>query len=43
MFYDVFPAEERAKNPTEYKIVCTGLDEKVVGLHILGDGSGEVS
>jgi glutathione reductase (NADPH) len=43
MFYDIFPAEERAKNPTEYKIVCAGPDEKVVGLHILGDSSGEVS
>lgn len=25
-----------------YKIVCVGVDEKVVGLHILGEGSGEM-
>jgi glutathione reductase (NADPH) len=25
-----------------YKIVCAGPDEKVVGLHILGEGSGEM-
>ena len=42
MFYDVFPAEEKTKYPTEYKIVCAGPDEKVVGLHIIGDGSSEV-
>jgi len=42
MFYSIFPAEEKAKNPTEYKIVCAGPEEKVVGLHILGDGSGEM-
>merc|ERR1711981_125522 len=41
MFYDVFPAEEKTKYPTEYKIVCAGPDEKVVGLHIIGDGSSE--
>jgi hypothetical protein len=42
MFYDLFPVEEKTKYPTEYKIVCAGADEKVVGLHILGDGSSEV-
>lgn len=25
-----------------YKIVCAGADEKVVGLHILGEGSSEM-
>jgi glutathione reductase (NADPH) len=43
MFYHIFPAVEIAKNPTEYKIVCAGPEERVVGLHILGDSSGEVS
>lgn len=42
MFYDVFPTEERAKHPTEFKIVCSGPEEKVVGLHILGDHCGEM-
>jgi pyruvate/2-oxoglutarate dehydrogenase complex dihydrolipoamide dehydrogenase (E3) component len=27
---------------SRYKIVCTGPEEKVVGLHILGEGSGEM-
>jgi glutathione reductase (NADPH) len=42
MFYDVFPPEERAKNPTEMKIICQGPEEKIVGLHILGLGCGEM-
>ncbi|KAK2777699.1 Glutathione reductase [Onygenales sp. PD_12] len=42
MFYDVLPAEEKAKNPTEMKLVCAGPEEKVVGLHILGLGVGEM-
>jgi len=42
MLYYVFPPEEKAKNPTEYKLVCAGPEEKVVGLHILGDSSGEM-
>ncbi|KAF2182531.1 glutathione reductase [Zopfia rhizophila CBS 207.26] len=42
MYFDVFPAEEKTKHPTQYKIICAGPDEKVVGLHILGEGSGEM-
>lgn len=42
MFYDVFPAEEKPKNPTQMKIICAGPEEKVVGLHILGLGVGEM-
>ncbi|KAF2736539.1 hypothetical protein EJ04DRAFT_511028 [Polyplosphaeria fusca] len=42
MYFDPFPAEERAKHPTQYKIVCAGPEEKVVGLHILGESSGEM-
>jgi hypothetical protein len=30
------------KQPTAYKIVCVGEEEKVVGLHILGQGSAEI-
>lgn len=30
------------KQKTAYKIVCQGLDEKVVGLHIVGRGSDEI-
>lgn len=42
MFYDFHPAEEKKLQPTEYKIVCQGHEEKVVGLHILGLGSSEM-
>jgi glutathione reductase (NADPH) len=42
MFYDVMPPEEKAKNPTEMKIICAGPQQKVVGLHILGLGVGEM-
>lgn len=42
MFYSVFPPEEKAKNPTEFKMVVAGPEEKVVGLHLLGLGVGEM-
>ncbi|KAJ5819252.1 hypothetical protein N7474_004843 [Penicillium riverlandense] len=42
MFYDVMPPEEKAKNPTEMKLICAGPQEKIVGLHILGLGVGEM-
>lgn len=42
MFFDVFPAEAKQKNPTEMKIVCVGPEEKIVGLHILGLGVAEM-
>jgi len=40
MYYSMMEPEEKA--PTSYKIVCAGKEEKVVGLHILGLGSGEM-
>ncbi|KAE8446006.1 GTP-binding protein gtr1 [Mollisiaceae sp. DMI_Dod_QoI] len=39
-YYTIMDNED--KGPTKYKLVCQGKDEKVVGLHILGLGSGEV-
>ncbi|KAI1940268.1 Glutathione reductase [Ophidiomyces ophidiicola] len=42
MFYDMMPPEEKAHNPTEMKLICAGPEEKVVGLHILGLGVGEM-
>ncbi|KAJ5596834.1 Glutathione reductase [Penicillium hetheringtonii] len=42
MYYSVAPPEEKAKNPTEMKLICAGPQEKVVGLHILGLGVGEM-
>lgn len=40
MYYAMMEQED--KGPTKYKIVCQGKEEKVVGLHILGLGSGEM-
>lgn len=34
--------EQENKGPTNYKLICAGPDEKVVGLHIMGMGSGEM-
>ena len=40
MYYAMMEPEE--KGPTAYKLICAGPEEKVVGLHILGLGSGEM-
>lgn len=40
MSYSPFPQDE--KLPCVYKIVCEGENERVVGLHIVGDASGEI-
>ena len=42
MFYHFHPAEEKKLQPTEYKLICQGSEEKIVGMHILGSGSGEM-
>ena len=42
MLYTIFPAEDKKVHPTEFKIVCEGPEEKVVGLHLLGEGVGEM-
>ena len=34
--------EEEHKEPTLYKLVCVGPEERVVGIHIIGQGSDEV-
>ncbi|KAF3765484.1 hypothetical protein M406DRAFT_78289 [Cryphonectria parasitica EP155] len=40
MYYAMAAQED--KGPTKYKLICAGPEEKVVGLHILGLGSGEM-
>ncbi|KAI0804985.1 putative glutathione protein, partial [Xylaria sp. FL0064] len=40
MYYAMMDPED--KGPTKYKVICTGPEEKVVGLHIMGLGSGEM-
>jgi len=34
--------DEEHKEPTVYKLVCAGPEERVVGVHIIGMGSDEV-
>ncbi|KAG4275631.1 glutathione reductase [Fusarium proliferatum] len=40
MYYAMM--EPECKGPTNYKLICAGPEEKVVGLHIMGQGSGEM-
>ncbi|KAK5636571.1 hypothetical protein RRF57_012283 [Xylaria bambusicola] len=40
MYYAMMDPSEKA--PTKYKVICAGPEEKVVGLHIMGLGSGEM-
>lgn len=40
MWYSMMEPED--KGPTKYKVICAGPEEKVVGLHILGEGSAEI-
>ncbi|GLB35471.1 putative class-I pyridine nucleotide-disulfide oxidoreductase family protein [Lyophyllum shimeji] len=34
--------DEEHKEPTVYKLICAGPEERVVGIHIIGQGSDEV-
>ncbi|CAE6525085.1 unnamed protein product [Rhizoctonia solani] len=40
LYYSMIP--EGHKEPTAYKLVCVGPEEKVVGIHIIGLGSDEI-
>ncbi|KAI1433230.1 putative glutathione protein [Xylaria sp. CBS 124048] len=40
MYYAMMEPED--KGPTKYKVICAGPEEKIVGLHIMGLGSGEM-
>ena len=40
LYYTMMEQEE--KGPSSYKLICAGKEEKIVGLHILGLGSGEM-
>lgn len=35
--------EEEEKEPSVYKLICVGPEERVVGLHIIGLGSDEIT
>ncbi|KAI2642158.1 putative glutathione protein [Xylaria nigripes] len=40
MYYAMMDPDD--KGPTKYKVICAGPEQKVVGLHIMGLGSGEM-
>lgn len=35
--------EQEHKEPSMFKLICVGEEEKVVGIHILGQGSDEIT
>lgn len=41
-FTPMYYAMLTEKSPVSYKLICQGPDEKVVGLHIVGDSSAEI-
>jgi glutathione reductase (NADPH) len=42
LYYGIFDMKSEDKPKTLMKIVCAGIEEKVVGLHVLGMGSDEM-
>lgn len=42
LHYGIFAVEPDQKPKTLMKVICAGLDEKVVGIHVLGMGSDEM-
>lgn len=42
LFYGIFDMEPSEKPKTLMKVICAGLDEKVVGMHVLGMGADEM-
>lgn len=42
LFYGIFDAKPEDKPKTVMKLVCAGVDEKVVGMHVLGMGADEM-
>jgi len=41
MYFGMFNDDEH-KEPTAYKVICVGPEEKIVGIHIIGMGSDEM-
>ncbi|EGV61844.1 Glutathione reductase [Yamadazyma tenuis] len=40
--YNAMLEDDELKQPTYYKIIVTGVDEKVIGLHMVGEATGEI-
>lgn len=42
LFYGIFDVEAEEKPKTAMKLICAGVNEKVVGIHVIGMGSDEM-
>lgn len=42
LFYGIFDLKPEEKPKTLMKVICAGIDEKVVGMHVLGMGADEM-
>ena len=42
LFYGIFDMKPEDKPKTLMKVICAGVDEKVVGIHVLGMGADEM-
>ncbi len=42
LFYGIFDVKPELKPKTMMKVICAGVDEKVVGIHVLGMGADEM-
>lgn len=42
LFYGIFDLKPEEKPKTLMKVICAGVDEKVVGIHVLGMGADEM-
>jgi len=42
LFYGIFDVKPEDKPKTFMKVICAGVDEKVVGIHVLGMGADEM-
>ncbi len=40
LYFSMLPEEH--KEPSVYKVICAGPEERVVGIHIIGQGSDEI-
>jgi glutathione reductase (NADPH) len=40
--YGVLPVDGPPKPKTKMKLICAGDDERIVGLHVIGDGADEM-
>lgn len=37
MYYDMMDPEEKARHPTKYKLICEGPEERICGIHLVGE------